>query len=162
MIVSDSSPLISLARVGKLDLLHRLYGDLLIPQAVWHEVVVKGVGQSGVEDVKSAAWIKTAAVANYEFVLALQRDLDAGESEAIALALEKKADLLLMDERLGREAAQYFGVRCMGLLGVLTEAKYKGKIETIKPVLDLLRDRANYRISVELYQRVLHDAGESE
>ncbi|MDP1545330.1 MAG: DUF3368 domain-containing protein [Anaerolineales bacterium] len=162
MIVSDSSPLISLARIGKLDLLHRLYGELLIPQAVRHEVVVKGVGQPGFEDVKSAAWIKTAAVTNHEFVLALQRDLDAGESEAIALALEKKADLLLMDERLGREAAQYFGVRCMGLLGVLTEAKYRGEIETIKPVLDLLRDRASYRISVELYQRVLHGVGESE
>ena len=50
----------------------------------------------------------------------------------------------------------------MGLLGVLTEAKYRGEIETIKPVLDLLRDRASYRISVELYQRVLRDAGESE
>ncbi len=71
MIVSDSSPLISLARIGKLDLLHRLYGELLIPQAVWRELVVKGVGQSGVEEIKSAAWIKTVAVANDELALAL-------------------------------------------------------------------------------------------
>lgn len=88
MIVSDSSPLISLARIGKLDLLHRLYGELFIPRAVWHELVVKGIGQSGVEEIGSAAWIKTAVVANDELVLALQRDLDAGEAEAIALALE--------------------------------------------------------------------------
>ena len=83
MIVSDSSPLISLARIDKLDLLHRLYGELLIPQAVWHELVVKGVGQPGVEEIKSAAWIKTTVVANDELVLALQRDLDAGEAEAM-------------------------------------------------------------------------------
>lgn len=69
--------------------------------------------------------------------------------------------MLLMDERLGREAAQYFGVRCVGLLGVLAEAKYRGEVEAIKPVLDLLRDRASYRISVELYQQAVHDAGES-
>jgi len=143
-------------------LLPRLYGELLIPQAVWNEVVVKGVGQPGAEEIKSAVWIKTVAVANDELVLALQRDLDSGEAEAIALALEKKADLLLMDEHLGRDAARYFGVRYMGLLGVLTEAKYRGEIEAVKPVLDLLRNRAGYRISVELYQRVLHDTGEGE
>ncbi len=54
--------------------------------------MVRGVGQAGVEEVKSAAWIKTAAVSNDELVRALQRDLDAGEAEAIALALEKKAE----------------------------------------------------------------------
>ena len=160
MIVSDSSSLISLARIGKLDLLRRLYGELVIPQAVWNEVTVKGAGQAGAEELKSAAWIKTVTVANDELVLALQRDLDAGEAEAIALALEKKADLLLMDERLGRETAQYFGLRYIGLLGILTEAKHKGEVEAIKPVLDLLRNRAGYRISVELYRRVLHETGE--
>jgi len=122
--------------------------------------VVKGSGQSGVEDIKSAAWIETVAVSNNEFVLALQRELDDGESEAIALALEKKADLLLMDERLGREVAQYFGIRCVGMLGILTEAKHRGEIEAVKPILDLLRGRAAYRISDELYQRVLHEVGE--
>jgi predicted nucleic acid-binding protein len=152
VIVSDSSPLISLARIG----------ELLIPRAVWHEVVVKGVGQPGVEEIESAVWNKTAVVANAELVLALQRDLDAGEAEAIALALEKKAGLLLMDERLGRDAAQYFGVRCIGVLGILVEAKYKGEIKAVKPVLDMLRNRAGYRISVELYQRALHDMGEGE
>jgi predicted nucleic acid-binding protein len=160
VIVSDSSSLISLARIGKLDLLRRLYGELVIPQAVWNEVTVKGAGQAGAEELKSAAWIKTVTVANDELVLALQRDLDAGEAEAIALALEKKADLLLMDERLGRETAQYFGLRYIGLLGILTEAKHKGEVEAIKPVLDLLRNRAGYRISVELYRRVLHETGE--
>jgi uncharacterized protein len=162
VIVSDSSPLISLARISKLDLLPRLYGELLIPQAVWHEVVVKGTGQPGVEEIQSAKWIKTATVTNDELVLALQRDLDAGEAEAIALALEMKAELLLMDERLGRDTAQYFGVRCIGVLGVLVEAKYKGELKEIKPVLDMLRDQAGYRISAELYERALHDMEEGK
>lgn len=76
------------------------------------------------------------------------------------MALEKKADLLLMDERLGGEMAQYFGVHCVGLLGILTEAKRRGEIEAVKPTLDLLRGRAAYRISVELYQCVLYEVGE--
>jgi predicted nucleic acid-binding protein len=115
VIVSDSSPLISLAQIGRLDLLHRLYNELLVPQAVWNEVVLRGVDQPGVDELKAASWIKTEAVSNRELVLALQRDLDPGESEAIVLALEKKAEVLLMDERLGREAAHYFGIRCMGV-----------------------------------------------
>lgn len=63
-VVSDASPLINLARIGELDLLHRLYGDLLIPDAVWREVVIKGAGQPGAEEVRAASWIKTRDVVN--------------------------------------------------------------------------------------------------
>lgn len=160
MIISDSSPLISLARIGRLDLLRRLYGELVVPQAVWHEITVQGAGQAGAEEIRLASWIKTLTVENDELVLALQRDLGAGESEAIALALEKQVDLLLMDERLGRETALYFGIHCIGLLGVLTEAKLKGEVDAIKPIIDMLRNRAGYRISDVLYQRVLQHVGE--
>ena len=125
-VVSDASPLINLARIGELDLLHRLYGALLIPDAVWREVVIKGAGQPGAEEVRAASWIKTCDVVNEHLVRALRQELDAGEAEAIALALEVEADLLLMDERLGRETAQYLGVRYMGLIGVLIGAKWNG------------------------------------
>jgi uncharacterized protein len=155
VIVCNASPLISLARIEKIDLLHTLYGEIGIPEAVWDEVVMKGGSQPGVVETKKAQWIKTIPVQNKELVLALQRDLDAGESEAIVLALEQKAELLLMDERLGREAANYFGVKCMGVLGILTEAKHKGIIDAIKPLLDLLRNHAGYRISDDLYKKVL-------
>jgi predicted nucleic acid-binding protein len=74
--------------------------------------------------------------------------------------LEAGADALLMDERLGRETARHLGVRCIGLIGVLVEAKQKGIIAAVKYHLDALRDIAGFRISGDLYARVLHDQGE--
>lgn len=160
-VVSNASALINLARIGKLDLLRELYGQIVIPQAVWQEVVVEGAGQPGAHEVKSATWIKTQAASNRELVRALQQDLDSGEAEAIALALEIGAELLLMDERLGRETARHLGLRYIGLIGVLIEAKHKGLIRTIKPYLDALRDAAGFRVKDTLYLRVLQDEGEA-
>jgi len=94
-------------------------------------------------------------------VQALQQELDAGEAEAIVLALETRAELLLMDEHLGRETARHLGLRHTGLIGVLIEAKRKGLISKVKPHLDALRDVAGFRVSDALYRRVLQDEGEA-
>jgi predicted nucleic acid-binding protein len=159
-IVSNASPLIHLARIGQLDLLHQLYGELVVPEAVWYEVVVEGAGQPGADEVQTAAWIKQQAVSNSQLVRVLQQELDAGEAEAIALAVEMKAELLLMDERMGRETAQHLGLRYVGLIGVLIEAKHKGLLSVIKPSLDTLRNVTGFRVSNALYERVLQDEGE--
>jgi hypothetical protein len=159
-VVSNASALINLARIGKLELLHELYGELVIPEAVWQEVVIEGAGQPGTDEVKAAAWIKKHVITNKQLLHALQQDLDAGEAEAIALASEIKAELLLMDERLGRETAHHLGLRYIGLIGVLIEARHKGLISAVKPHLDALRDMAGFRIRDELYLRVLRDEGE--
>jgi predicted nucleic acid-binding protein len=159
-IVSNASPLIHLARIGQLDLLHQLYGELVVPEAVWHEVVVEGAGQPGADEVQTAAWIKQQAVSNSQLVRVLQQELDAGEAEAIALAVEMKAELLLMDERMGRETAQHLGLRYVGLIGVLIEAKHKGLLSVIKPSLDTLRNVTGFRVSNALYERGLQDEGE--
>ena len=159
-VVSNASPLITLARIGQLNLLQQLYNDIVIPEAVWHEVVVEGTNQPGAEVVRSASWVVRRAVTNRLLVQALQQELDAGEAEAIALAVEIGSDLLLMDERLGRDTARHFGMRYTGVVGVLIEAKHKGLIQTIKPFLDALRDLASFRISEALYLRVLQDEGE--
>ncbi len=159
-VVSDASPLINLARIDKLDLLPRLYGELHLPEAVWQEVVIQGAGQPGAQEIQEASWIKRHAVANRPLVQALEQELDAGEAEAIALALELQAELLLMDERLGREVARHLGLRYIGLIGVLLEAKRKGLISALKPHLDALRDTAGFRVSEALYKRVLQDEGE--
>jgi predicted nucleic acid-binding protein len=159
-VVSNASPLISLARIGKLDLLRQLYGELLIPEAVWHEVVIEGVGQPGANEVKVATWIKTQSVTNTPLVSALRQELDTGEAEAIVLTLETQAELLLMDERVGREVARHLGLRYTGLIGVLVEAKHKDVLTFIKPHLDALRDIAGFRIRDALYVRILQDEEE--
>ena len=81
---------------------------------------------------------------NRQLTQALKQELDAGEAEAIAFALEIGADLLLMDERLGREVARHLGLRYTGLIGVLIEAKRKDFITSVKPCLDQLRDTSGY------------------
>ena len=91
IVVSDTSVLINLAWLDKLSLLNKLYGDLLLPQAVWVEVVEKGAVKPGAVDVEAADWIQVCEVANKALIQALRQDLDAGEAEAIALALETNA-----------------------------------------------------------------------
>ncbi len=160
-IVSDASPVISLLRIGKLHLLRDLYGEIILPEAVWRETAVEGGGHPGAEEIKKAPWIKTHAATNRDLVKSLRQELDAGEAEAIALALEIKAELLLMDERLRRDSAHHLGLRCTGLIGVLIEAKRKGLIPALKPDLDALHERAGFRVRDALYSRILEDEGEA-
>jgi predicted nucleic acid-binding protein len=160
IIVSNASPLIGIARIDKLDLLRELYSELVIPEAVWHEVVVRGGGQPGAEQIKASEWINQAHVENRTLVQVLSQDLDVGEAESIALALEVQAEILLMDERLGRETADHLGLRYIGVIGILVQAKHKGLIDRIEPLLKALRDLAGFRVSDELYMRVLQDEGE--
>lgn len=159
-IVSNASLLINLSRIERLDLLRDLYKELIIPEGVWQEVVVEGAGQPGADVIGSAVWIRKQAVKNRELVQALQQELDAGEAEAIALSLEIGAELLLMDEHLGREVARHFGLRYSGLIGVLIVAKHKGFINAIKPFLDSLRNVAGFRVSDVLYAQILKDEKE--
>lgn len=161
IVVSDTSVLINLARLDRLFLLRKLFADLLIPPAVWHEVVERGAGKPGANEVKEADWIQVREVANTALVQALRQDLDAGEAEAIALAVEVDANLLLMDERLGRATAQHFGLRYIGLIGVLMMARQRELITEVKPDLDRLRQVAGFYISESLYRRVLKDADEA-
>jgi len=93
-------------------------------------------------------------------VARLSHNLGAGEAEAIALALELRADTLLMDERRGRIAAAAAGLKVIGLLGVLLEAKHQGAIPATKPVLDELISKGGMWLSTELYQQALRQAGE--
>lgn len=161
IVVSNASPLINLARIGRLLLLRDLYGQLTIPEAVWNEVVIEGKDQPGASEIEAATWIRRKVATDNQLVRILQQDLDDGEAEAIALAVEEEADLLLMDERIGRESANHLGLRYVGLVGVLVEAKSKALVREIKPLLDALRDIAGFRLSEDLYSRVLKDQGEN-
>lgn len=104
-------------------------------------------------------WIKVDAAADQELIRKLAADLDAGESESIVLALERRADLLLIDEQLGRRIAMRFGIRVSGLLGVLVVAKNRQLIPAVAPCIrELLA--AGFWLSDEVIARVLKQTGE--
>jgi uncharacterized protein len=160
IIVSDTSPLINLAAVGQLDLLRQLYQHVIIPQAIYDEIVIAGFGQPGAAEVKAAGWIETRRLRDHTLVNVLLLELDRGEAEALALATELKADLLLIDESKGRAIAARLGLTHIGLLGVLVQAKHRDIIIAVKPILDDLIAKAGFWISGDLYQRVLQAASE--
>lgn len=162
IVVSDASPLISLAAIQHHKLLHQLYAELLIPEAVHREVAAAGPHAPGAADIAAAEWIRVRPVKDRELVEALALEVDPGEAAAIALAVETKAELLLVDERRGRRAAIRMGRRVTGVLGVLIEAKRAGHLPAIRPVLDALIMNAGFRVSSALYARVLQAAGEAE
>ncbi len=158
IVVSDTSPILSLALIERLDLLRDLYGSIVIPEAVRQELMV--ADHSGTQEVAQADWIITRPIDPDAVLRLLQREVDRGEAEAIGLALQLKADVLLIDERKARKLAQYLELNVVGLLDVLHEANQRQLIPTIKPVLDDLLTRARFRLSHKLYQRTLHTAGE--
>ena len=160
IVVSNTSPITNLVAVGQLDLLRQLYEKVFIPPAVSGELTRGDTRQSGATKIQMPAWIETRTVTNRALVVALQMELDEGEAEAIALARELAADLLLLDERRERAVASHLGLRFIGLLGVLIEAKQRGYLPAVRPVLDDLMTKAGFWVSQQLYARVLQAAGE--
>jgi predicted nucleic acid-binding protein len=160
IIVSDTSPIINLAVIGQLSLLQKLYGTVVVPQAVYEEIVIEGAGQAGATEVAQADWIEIKGITNRPLVTSLEGELDIGEAEAIVLAVELKADLLLIDERKGRIVANRLGVNSIGLLGVLIRAKHEGMISAVGLIMDELRSKAGFWIDDELYNYILQVAGE--
>ncbi len=160
IVVSNTSPIINLAAIGQLELLHSLYDTITIPQAVYYEVAVRGNGQAGASEIQASHWIERSQVRDVALVEHLKQQLDAGEAEAIALAIELRADLLLLDERRGRMIAKELGLAMTGLMGILLVAKQRGYLVAIKPVLHELMTVAGFWIDQELYTRVLESAKE--
>jgi predicted nucleic acid-binding protein len=158
IVVSDTSPILSLALIGQLELLRDLYGTILIPGAVRSEI--SAADQNDARDVDRAEWIITRSIVPDVVLKLLLREVDQGEAEAIGLALQSNADVLLIDERKARHLAAYLELGVVGLLDVLQEAKQRQLITSVKPILDDLIARARFRLSHKLYQRTLFTAGE--
>lgn len=161
IVASDSSPIIALAAVDQLSLLRDLFRHVLVPERVFREIMAAEDGSPGVREVRATDWIEKRSVKNQELVQALSLELDVGEAEAIALAKEVQADLLLMDERRGRKVAERFGHTALGVLGVLILAKVRGEVEAVQPILESLQYKAGFYVSRALYERVLREAGEA-
>ena len=161
IIVSDTSPLSNLAIVDRLWLLEAIYQTVIIPDVVASELAI--ASNPTISAILQLDWIQTQPLTNTQLADRLQqeRGLDAGEANAIALALELQADDLLVDERLGRREALRLGLSIIGILGILLVAKQRSLIPRVQPVIAALIDRAGFRVSPQLYQHVLALAQES-
>jgi predicted nucleic acid-binding protein len=152
IVVSDTSSVSALLRIGHADLLQRLYGEVLIPEAVRDELLVYFT--------TVPEFLHCRPVSDTGEVNRLCGELDLGEAEAIALAREMRADVLLIDELNGRRIAKREGIPIIGLMGVLATAKNKGLVVSIRPLIDKLENEADFRFSAELKQDTLRLANE--
>jgi predicted nucleic acid-binding protein len=160
--VSNTSPISNLAYIGRLDFLREQFSELFIPEAVQTELLNLPVAsiRKVIDDAKRAGWLKTRPATNAALISLLMVELHAGEAEAIALALELRADRLLLDEREGRAMARLLGLPTTGALGVLLRAKKTGRISAIKPEIVTLRRKAGFFIAPALEAAILTEAGE--
>ena len=163
--ISDASTLIHLAAIGRLILLKEFYGRITVPPAVWKEVVEEGKGRAGASEVEKAredGWIEVVPPGEEGLLRLLKRDLDEGEAEAIALAVERQAEVVFLDESDARRVADVFGLRKTGVVGLLIRAKLAGKLASLRQELDRLREDAGFWIGDSVYRQALAAVGESE
>lgn len=162
IVVSNTTPLIGLASIGRFDLLHQLFGEICIPQAVFYEAVDAGRDEGGAKsEVSQAKWIRIVAVKDRLAVDVLLDELDMGEAEVLVLARELGADWVLMDEKKGRRKLNQLKIQKIGTLGLLLKAKEMGYIKTIQGDLIKLRQKG-FSISSFVFDSVLKQAKEIE
>ena len=158
IVVSDTTPLISLMKVGRLDLINQLFGEVQIPNAVFEELVSNSRFPDESRQIRECQFIKKVDVIDVNSVKLLRRStgLDAGESEAIVLSDSMEAALLLMDEVKGREVARQMGIQIMGTIGMLMIA-YKESLLSKGEILrciEVLKVSGRH-ISGKLYEQLI-------
>jgi predicted nucleic acid-binding protein len=159
--VANSSVLIGLSTIGQISLLSRRFPEgILVPAAVWHEVVESGVGQPGAAEVATAQWITVQAVSDVARVSLLRTELDEGEAEAIALAWEIRLSPVLLDEKDARRAARRLNLPVLGTVGILVWSKRAGLISSLREQLEALQTQARFRLSRQVYEEALRAVGE--
>lgn len=160
-VVSDTSPLVYLTRLGHLGWLRELYGAIVLPEAVWKEITVGGKGLpegNAVEAAFASGWMSVRQ-ASLPPELTADEELDPGESEAIALARELSA-ILIIDDAAGRRVGERLGLRLTGTAGVLLAAKLRGLTPSLKRELDRLQSETTFRLSEDLRAELLEQASE--
>ena len=138
-VVSNTTPLISLLKLNRIEILKDLYSEIIIPTAVCMEVE-NGKNKKYYQDLTKIEWIKIEEIQN-KLSTKYFLDLDEGDAEAIILATEIDADLVLLDEKLGRFHANHAGLKVTGTIGILLKAKNTGIIRVIKPLLIELTEK---------------------
>lgn len=156
-VVSNTTPIISLLKLNRLELLKNIYKQIYIPTAVYKEIEA-GKAKGYYKDLSEIDWINIIEIQDKQ-VLKYFLDLDAGEAEAIVLATELNADLIIIDEKLGRFHAKHADLKVTGTIGILIKAKSEGLIEKLKPLLNELNEKGVW-ISEKLKNEILKKAGE--
>lgn len=152
IVVSDTTAITSLLKINRANLLKELFGEVLMPTAVrdelskYHAVLPE--------------FLRAESVKDHIAVDLLREEIDAGEAEAIILAEELDADVLLIDEKDGRFIAEGRGIRCLGLAGAILVAKQNGLISNVREILETLETKANFYLDAELKRTLLRRAGE--
>lgn len=158
IIISDTTPIISLLKAEQLDLLQKLFQEVIIPKAVYNELISNTKFQNEAQIIRECSYIFVEEVIDTKSVNIFRRvtGLDAGESEAIVMADEKKADLLLMDERKGRIVAKQMGLTITGTVGILLQSYDEGLLnaDEIRESIYKLKE-CGIRISDSLYDLIL-------
>ncbi len=160
--VSNTSPISNLASIGRLDLLKSQFPVLWIPTAVDQELKAHPdpSALAPIEDAINSQWIRIAAPQDSHLHRVLLLQLHKGEAEAIALATDLKADIVIIDEQEGRGLAAQAGLSVTGTLGILLRAKRSGTIKAVRPEIQALRARTRFFLSSSLEAEVLIAAGE--
>jgi len=151
IVVSDTSPITYLIKIGRLELLKRVYPKVYIPKAVYDELLswdYEDFDQSAID----SNWVEVCKIKDKALLAYLELDLDKGEAEAIVLAKEIGANYLLIDERKGWKIAKEQGINAIGLIGVLLKAKKMNLISEVLPLVDDLRMRAGFWLNEDFYQ----------
>lgn len=160
IVVSDTTPLIGLASINRLDLLKELFEEVYIPQAVFDETVTFGRENSKAKQlVSNASWIHVVEVKDRLAVNVLLDEMDLGEVETIVLASEMNADWVLMDEKKGRRKLSQLNIPKIGTLGILLKAKELGLVSALRPEIEELQ-KSGFSISPLLVEEILDAADE--
>ncbi len=151
--VSDTTAITTLLKVGRVDLLAELFGQVIIPAAVQQELQR--------HHGALPACCTMQPVADSKRLRRLLAHADPGEAEAICLAVETHADLLLVDDKKGRRLAEMEGVRCLGLPALVLAAWQQQLIPSVPGFLDLMEQRGNYCLSARAKAELVRLAGQS-
>lgn len=158
-VIVNTSPLLYLHQIGRLNLLQRLYSEILTPRAVIRELEIGKNQGIDVPDIQSLDWIAITPVRSPQLIPAII-DLGQGEAEVLALGLEKVGSLLIFDDQLARRIANLYQLKYTGTLGVLVKAKQLGYLSSIAPVIDELYQRGMW-LTDRIVEDVLRLAGET-
>lgn len=159
-VVVNTTPLIALSHVRQLNILKKLYGEIIIPEAVYRELSVKEESVCKKTVDSSLDWIRVDTIENQMAKTMYRTQLHDGEVEVMILAKEIAADVVIIDDANAKKHAKYLDLPVTGTLGVLIKAKQKGYIDELKPVLQRMVENGIY-ISQSLIELCLKQVGEA-